>query len=62
VICRPEIALDARASAPGANDGEVPVPDVAAALRVEDDRDPRREERVARDQPPTAADLDDEQR
>jgi hypothetical protein len=50
---------DARAAAPGLDDGQVAGIEVAGTLRVERERDARREVRVADEQPPAAVDLDD---
>jgi hypothetical protein len=52
--------LDARAAAARPDDGEIAGSEVAGALRVEDDRNAGREVRLAGEQPPATADLDDE--
>jgi hypothetical protein len=52
--------LELRAAAAGANDGEIAGLDVPDPFRVEHDLDAGREIRVADDQPPAAANFDDE--
>jgi hypothetical protein len=54
-----ELALDARASAAGADDNEVSGSDVAAALPVDRDRNVRDEVRLADEQLAALVDLDD---
>jgi hypothetical protein len=60
VVGRSEHPLDPGAAATGPDDGEVAVADVAAPLGVQDDGNAGCEERVAGDQPPTAANFDDQ--
>jgi hypothetical protein len=55
-----ETPLDPRPATPLRDERQVTWPDVAQALRVQDDRYPRREVRLADDEPPPPADLDDE--
>jgi hypothetical protein len=54
-----ELALDTRTSAAGADDDEVPGPDVAAAFPVDRDRNVRNEVRLADEQLAALVDLDD---
>src|SRR5205823_903298 len=58
-VCPPEHAVEPRASAPDSNDGEVSGPRVAEALPVDDERNARREERLADDELAARGDLDD---
>ena len=57
---RPEVPLDVRAAAAGADDSEVARVDMDDPFRVEHDRNAGREVRLAADQLAAALDLDDD--
>ena len=61
VVRLAEHAVDARAAASGADDGEVARPHVAGLLAVEDERSRRLEVRLADEQLAAALDLDDDE-
>ena len=58
-VGRSEHSLDLRAAAARPDDGEVARTRVAKPLPVDDERDAGSEERLADDEPPSPADLDD---
>ena len=59
-VGRPERSLDVRAAAPGRTTARSPGLEVAEPLRLEHDRHARREVRLADDELPAPADLDDD--
>jgi hypothetical protein len=59
-VRRPDQRIEPRATAAGAHDGEVAGREVAEAFRLEHDGNTRREVGLSDDEPPAAADFNDE--